>query len=190
MKSFAVAASLLVPAAAWGADGGSVAGAVFQMTASLAIVIGLIYLAYYAATRWFKGMAGGTACSPLIRVVETRHLAPKRSLVIVEVAGEYLLLGNGGEGVQLLKKLENIDELATLNGAAPLRPVPELFRKTLDDMLGKIRGGLAARGKGALVVTSPCASTLGGAPMTVAELMKEMEVGEREGGLERCTEEA
>jgi len=66
MRVLAVLVSLGVPACASaasgkGLEGGSMTGAVFQMFASLAVVIGIIYLLYYVSNRWFKGMAGGKA---------------------------------------------------------------------------------------------------------------------------------
>jgi flagellar protein FliO/FliZ len=124
-----------------GLEGGSMAGAVFQMLASLAVVIGVIYILYYVSNRWFKGMAGGRA-SGLIRVVETRYMGPKRSLMIVEVAGEYLLLGNGSEGMRLIKKLETGDEFGSCTLETPPQTTPEAFLKKFDGMLGKALTGL------------------------------------------------
>ncbi len=149
MRIPAAVVCLLMPAAAGaavgkGSEGGSMVFAVFQMLASLAVVVGMIYLLYYVATRWFKGLPGGKARQGRIRVIETRYLAPKRSLMIVEVGGEYLLLGSGSEGVQLIKKLENGDVVEPGNAASPLQPVPDVFRQKFDEMLGKIRGSLAA----------------------------------------------
>lgn len=117
------------------------AGAILQMIASLAVVIGMIFLLYYIYNRWFKGMAGGRSGSGRIRVVETRYLAPKRSLMLVEVAGEYLLLGNGSEGVRLIKKLEFADEFHAHNASSPPQPIPEPFRQQFDNLLEKARAG-------------------------------------------------
>jgi flagellar protein FliO/FliZ len=149
MRIFVAWFFLCVPAIACAAggktgDGGNMVTAVFQMIASLALVLGIIYLLYYISTRWFKGGAAvGKTRSGHIRVVETRYLAPKRSLLIVEVGGEYLLLGNGTEGVHLIKKLENGDEFEAQNAASLSRPAPEIFRKTFDDLLKKMQGGLS-----------------------------------------------
>lgn len=147
MRPSAAAVLLLSPAVACaaggkGGEGESMTAAVFQMMASLAVVLGLIYLIYYVFNRWFKGVGTGKMRSGHIRVVETRYLAPKRSLMIVEVGGEFLLLGSSSEGVQLIKKLENGDEFGAHAAASPLLPAPEVFRKTFDDLLKKVRGGL------------------------------------------------
>ena len=139
---------LFVPSAAYaaigkGVDSGGLAGAVLQMIASLAVVIGIIYLIYYASNRWFKGLAVAKG-SGLIRVVETKYLAPKRSLMVVEVAGEYLLLGNGSEGMRLIKKLEGTDGC---DGDIPdksTNQTPEAFLRKFDGMLDNALTGLKA----------------------------------------------
>jgi len=146
MRGPAVVLTIFSPAIACaasqqGIEGGGMAGAMLQMIASLGVVIGIIFLLYYISNRWFKGMAGGRSGSGRIRIVETRYLAPKRSLLIVEVAGEYLLLGNGSEGVQLIKKLEFADEIHTLNLNEPPQPNPEGFRQQFDSLLEKARAG-------------------------------------------------
>ena len=146
MRLTAVAVFLCSPAVASAAspkgnEGGSMAVAVLQMMASLAVVIGIIYLLYYISNRWFKGIGGGKADPGHIRIVETRHLAPKKSLMIIEVAGEYLLLDNGSEGMRLIKKLENGDELAADKTAMPLQSIPEVFRMKIDSVMEKARDG-------------------------------------------------
>jgi flagellar protein FliO/FliZ len=124
--------------------GGTMAGAVLQMFASLAVVIGIIYLLYYASNRWFKGLRTGKGRSGLIRVVETRHLAPKRSLHIVEVAGEYLLLSNGSEGMRLIKTLEAGDEFESCDRDTVSRQTPEAFLRKFNGILDKSLAGLHA----------------------------------------------
>lgn len=61
--------------------------------------------------------------------------------MLVEVAGEYLLLGNGSEGVRLIKKLEFADEFHAHNASSPPQPIPEPFRQQFDNLLEKARAG-------------------------------------------------
>jgi flagellar protein FliO/FliZ len=119
-------------------------GAVLQMFASLAVVVGIIYLLYYASNRWFKGLAMGKGGAGLIRIVETKYLAPKRSLLIVEVAGEYLLLGNSGDGMSLIKKLELDEDTVPAASGIAKEQTPEVFLKKFDGMLDKALNGLQA----------------------------------------------
>jgi flagellar protein FliO/FliZ len=81
-----------------------------QMIAALSIVIGLILLAKHFSARLMNGTPGAMS-SRHIRIVETRHLSPKKSLMLVEVGGEYLLLASSEEGITLLKKVDIIEEI-------------------------------------------------------------------------------
>jgi flagellar protein FliO/FliZ len=125
-----------------GNQGINMAGAVMQMLASLAVVMGVIYLLYYAMNRWGKGLSVGKGRSGQIRVVETRHLAPKCSLMIVEVAGEYLLLGNGNDGMRLIKKLETGNVFESCSYEEASRQAPEVFLRKFNGMLDKALTGL------------------------------------------------
>jgi flagellar protein FliO/FliZ len=180
MKISAVAVYLCAPAVACAAggkngEGESMTAAVFQMMASLAVVLGIIYLLYYVFSRWFKGVGMGKTRSGHIRVVETRYLAPKRSLMIVEVGGEYLLLGNGSEGVQLIKKLENGDEFGAQNAASPSRPAPEVFRKTFDDLLKKMRGGFSGVKRSDFAINKIWPARDQVEPITVEQMIEQMQ---------------
>lgn len=105
-------AFLFVPVSAWAGDG---AGASFffsllQMLAALAVVVGLIYLVSHLSNKWLKGGLVGNLQQRHIRVVETRFLAPKKSLILVEVGGRFLLLGSAGENLNLVTELEGLEE--------------------------------------------------------------------------------
>jgi len=130
-----------VAAAADGGEGGaSFIASFLQMLASLAVVIGAIYLCYYLFTRWAKGNLnlGIKPRHQHIRLVESRFLAPKKSLLLVEVGGEYLLLGSSGEGLSLIKQIEGIAEELPAGEAA--RPAAELFQEKLNAFMAKVPG--------------------------------------------------
>ncbi|GFO58577.1 flagellar protein [Geomonas silvestris] len=117
-------ALLLVPAGAFASDGADLAGSFARMLGSLVLVIGIILILYYLAGRYLKLPQGGGTPFSYIRVVETRHLAPKKSLMLVEVGGEYLLLSNTGEGINLIKQVEMLEEIEIVDerGCATLIP--------------------------------------------------------------------
>ena len=130
-------ATLLFPVAAY-ADGGGpdLMGSLAKTAGSLMLVIGIILILYYLAGRLMKvpqGRGGG-----YIRVVETRHLAPKKSLMLVEVGGEYLLLSNSGEGVTLIKQVEMLEEIEVVEE----RGYASLFPAQLKDKLTALAGAL------------------------------------------------
>ncbi|WP_224983761.1 flagellar biosynthetic protein FliO [Geomonas agri] len=138
MRKLAVVttATLLLPAAAHADSGGpDLLGSLAQMVGSLILVIGIILVLYYLAGKLMKMPQGKSA--GYIRVVETRHLAPKKSLMLVEVGGEYLLLSNSGEGVSLIKQVEMLEEIEVVeekSAAAAL--IPGQLRKKLDALVG------------------------------------------------------
>lgn len=133
-----LAATLLFPAGAGAADGGGpeLAGSLAQMVGSLILVIGIILILYYLAGRFMKVPQGGGA--GYIRVVETRHLAPKKSLVLVEVGGEYLLLSNSGEGVSFIKQVDMLEEIEVLDERGYATLIPVRLRNKLKAFAGEI----------------------------------------------------
>lgn len=101
-----------------------------QMIAALTIVVGLILL-----TRHFSGkLMGATAATRLaskhIRLVETRYIAPKKTLILVEVGGEYLLLASTEDSLTLIKQVDVIEEIEVLEDVGIVRgTLGGLFRR-------------------------------------------------------------
>jgi flagellar protein FliO/FliZ len=113
------------------------------MLGSLAVVLGLIYLVTHFSRRWLKGglgLIGRPGHISYIRVVETRHMSPKKSLLLVEVAGEYLLLSNSSEGISLIKPIDMLEEIEILEvsgeGAHPLK---ERFQEKLEGFMARLQ---------------------------------------------------
>ena len=79
-----------------------------QMLASLSVVLGLIFLAQYIFKR-YSGKAAVGLGSGYIRVIENRFLGPRRSLMLVEVGGEYLLLGVTNDRISLIKQVDMVE---------------------------------------------------------------------------------
>jgi len=136
MKNLAMllSACLLFPARAGATVGGGpeLAGSLAQMVGSLLLVIGIILILYYLAGRFLKVQQGGGF--RYIRVVETRHLAPKKSLMLVEVGGEYLLLSSSGEGVNFIKQVEMLEEIEVVDERGYATLIPVGLRKKLQEM--------------------------------------------------------
>jgi flagellar protein FliO/FliZ len=143
MKRFmAAVAGGLIPGVAL-ADGGGVSGFSFwtcllQMFCSLAVVVGAVYLLAYIARQSLAGFGGKQGVRSYIRVVESRCLAPKKSLILVEVAGEYLLLSNSADGISLIKQIDMVEE-AELIDAAQRSPLSGTgFQTRLEGMMAKM----------------------------------------------------
>ncbi|MRR53136.1 MAG: flagellar biosynthetic protein FliO [Deltaproteobacteria bacterium] len=141
MRMLPVLPVLCFPGAAYAAEGTGAGGfsfvsGFFQMVASLSIVVGLIFLAYYLVNRFLKGSLVNKSVPRYIRVVESRFLAPKKSLMLVEVGGEYLLLGSSDSGLSLIKQvdmLETIEIVEELSATKkPAASFPDGFRFVME----------------------------------------------------------
>ena len=130
MRRLAFLIALLSPLPAAAADGQpTLMGSLVQTAGALAVVVGLIILISRFSERWSRG--GGTPgrLPRYIRVIETRCLAPKKALILVEVGGEYLLLGSSGDGVSFLKQVDLIEEIEVVEE----RRLPSLAAPALLD---------------------------------------------------------
>ena len=86
-----------------------------QMLAALAVVIGLILISRHFSGRLLKLFpAGGRYVSKYIRLIETRYISPKKSLILIEVGGEYLLLSDSGDHLTLIKQVDMLEEAETV----------------------------------------------------------------------------
>jgi flagellar protein FliO/FliZ len=93
----------------------------FQMIAALAIVIGLILVTYFAATRLMRGIPALSSANRHIRLLEVRSMGPRKSLMLIEVGGEYLLLSSTEEHLSLIKQIEMLEEIEVID-EPPQRP--------------------------------------------------------------------
>lgn len=100
-----------------------------QMIAALAIVVGLILVTRHFSGKLLKGVIPNQQSSKHIRIVETRYITPKKSLVVVEVGGEYLLLASTENQISLLKDVDIIEDIEVLEETVNLRDgISNLFR--------------------------------------------------------------
>ncbi len=101
-----------------------------QMIAALAIVIGLILLTRYFSTRFIGSPLNPVISSRHIRVIEVRNLTPKKSLLLVEVGGEYLLISSTENTISLLKQVNVVEDIEVLDEKGLLRKgLPGFFRQ-------------------------------------------------------------
>lgn len=78
--------------------------AALKTVGSLILIIGLIVCAVYLLKR-VRLMPFSHHKNPKLRIIETLNLAPRRSIALVEVCDQWLLLGVGVESVTLLSRL-------------------------------------------------------------------------------------
>lgn len=114
------AASIAAGAEGLPSSGGmSLFGSFLQMALALLVVVGLILIVYYATTRLMKSVPSFGQVGRLIRVLEVRALGPRKSLLLVEVGGEYLLLASTDNQLNLIKKIDMLEEIEVLEEKAP-----------------------------------------------------------------------
>lgn len=103
-----------------------------QMIAALAIVIGLILLTKYFSGKLLGRVAAPGMVSKNIRLVETRYIAPRKSLILIEVAGEYLLLSSTENQLSLIKQVHIVEEIDVIEDTGSLRTsFSEVFRRNV-----------------------------------------------------------
>lgn len=116
MKGAASALLFLLPSIASAAENSgkefSFLASFLQMIAALALVVGLILITWHFSGKLMRGFpVGQQLLSKHIRLIETRYLGPKKSLLLVEVGGEYLLLSNSDSGLTFIKQIDMIEEI-------------------------------------------------------------------------------
>lgn len=77
-----------------------------QMLTALAVVIGVLLVAFYAMKRFLKREAGSSG-NPLIRVIANQYIGIKKNIALVEVPGTVLVLGISNDRISLLTKIED-----------------------------------------------------------------------------------
>lgn len=111
LPTIAVAAEGGLPAS----GGVSLVTSFIQMALALVVVVGLILLVYYGATRLVKVVPSFGQAGRQIRVLEVRPLGPRKALVLVEVGGEYLLLATTDQQITLIKQINMLEEIEVID---------------------------------------------------------------------------
>ena len=108
-----------------------------QMIAALTIVVGLILVTRHFSGKLMGGVGAPRFASKHIRLVETRPIAPRKSLILIEVGGEYLLLASTEERLTLLKQVDLLEEIEVIEETGGSRPdFFRLFRRDAERRRG------------------------------------------------------
>jgi flagellar biosynthetic protein FliO len=79
----------------------------------MVLILGVVTVAIFALVYFLKRSRFNTLSRkgyPQIRLISSLHLGPKKSVSLVEVAGNWLVLGVGGDTVTLLARLDKPEE--------------------------------------------------------------------------------
>lgn len=81
---------------------------------ALGAVLLLMGAVAWIARRVFSQHIGTTGGTPLIQVVATSYLAPRHSIALVAIAGQYFAVGVTAETLTPLGRIEGTESLAAL----------------------------------------------------------------------------
>lgn len=85
------------------------AGSLHRILISLGVLVVILGSISFGLKRW-AGRSRAASASPKIKVLTQHHLGPKKSLAIVQVAGESILVGITDHNISMLKTLSLLDE--------------------------------------------------------------------------------
>lgn len=129
-----------VPSAAAAPSGGVGAGGLLQAVLGMACVLGLILACAWMARRFgLQRFAGGNA----VKVVSSTSVGQRERVVVVEVAGQWLVLGVTPQQINTLHTLPAqtstapaANAAASAPAATPLAQVTQVFSQQLRQSLG------------------------------------------------------
>ena len=103
---------LLVPAAALAADESAAPGLVFmtiKMFSVLAVVIGIMLVCFNLLKKYMPQGNMLFSENKSMKIIETLYFGPKKSVVLIKVASEYILLGLSASEINYLKDIDFSD---------------------------------------------------------------------------------
>ena len=103
---------ILVPAAALAADESAAPGLVFmtiKMFSVLAVVIGIMLVCFNLLKKYMPQGNMLFSENKSMKIIETLYFGPKKSVVLIKVASEYILLGVSASEINYLKDIDFSD---------------------------------------------------------------------------------
>ena len=101
----------------------------FRTLFALAVVLSLMGLAALAAKRLLGRRVGPTGSRPLIQVVASGYIAPRKTIALVSVAGDYLIVGATATDLVSLGRVSDaakVQELLVSAGNEPSLLAPSV----------------------------------------------------------------
>lgn len=99
----------------------------FRTLSALAIVLVLMGLAAVVARRLMGNRLGLVGVRPLVQVLASGYIAPRKAIALVSVAGEYLIVGTTATDLVPLGRVSDstkVQELLALAASAPSATTP------------------------------------------------------------------
>ncbi len=95
-----------------------------KMVVSFAVVTLMLAAAYYLIRRYGVANKAGAKSNMQIKILSQHYLGPKKSLAIVRVAGESILIGVTDQNISMIKALSLLDD-----------ELPNVLPKNFEDAL-------------------------------------------------------
>jgi len=90
-----------------------------KMISALAVVLGVMLAGLWAVRRFMSKTGAKVDDGQMIRVLSTRYLGPKSSILLLDVLGSVSVVGVSGTQMTLLTTITDEDSLARLQSASP-----------------------------------------------------------------------
>jgi flagellar protein FliO/FliZ len=92
---------------------------ILKMLSALALVLGLMVVAMYFLKKFMNRTGGGIETDEFVKIISTRYLGPKNSIVILDVLGHVIVVGISSQQISMLTEIddrESLDRLKTMRG--------------------------------------------------------------------------
>jgi flagellar protein FliO/FliZ len=123
----------------------------FRTLTALAIVLVLMGLVALAARRVLGSRLGLVGARPLVQVLASGYIAPRKTVALVSVAGEYLIVGTTATDLVPLGRVSDptkVQELLASTAADPPSATPSITGSCLTSWLRHLQGRSFANYKG------------------------------------------
>jgi len=87
---------------------------IVKIVSALAIVVGVMIITVYFVKKIMNKAGGRMSDEELIKILSTKYIGPKNSIMIVEVAGNVMILGLSNNRLSYLKSIDNEASLERL----------------------------------------------------------------------------
>ena len=85
-----------------------------KMISALAVVLGVMLACLWAARKFMNNKGAGVDDGQMIRVLSTRYLGPKSSILLLDVLGNVIVVGVTGTQISMLTTITDEESLERL----------------------------------------------------------------------------
>lgn len=96
----------------------------FRTLTALAIVLALMGIVAMTARRFMTNRIGSVGTRPLVQVLASGYVAPRKSISLISVAGEYLIVGTTATEIVSLGRVTDPAKMEDLLNSSPSPMAP------------------------------------------------------------------